>query len=347
MNNLPILTSSAPAKAPSRPAGKDEVAHEDTQKFGNVLAREVADTGKPADSNPKLSGKAAKQSGEQDNADTPPAVAADSSLSADMLATLLAQAAVPQTDAKAQLALNAQSGATVTSASGKTSKTQLAAGKDELLAAKPDMPLLETALPQIKNALKGNAKLTDTLSKNDLNLSNDTQNLRGGLINALTHQAANTSSLTGLTATASSFSIHTPVTQPAWGDEFGQKITWMANQRNQSAELHLNPPQLGPLDVVLKMNGDQATAMFTSPHAAVRDAIEQALPRLREMMADNGIMLGNATVSDQAARNNQDNSPRKSQGKLHDQLNAVEAASPQNARVTSISRHNGMVDTFA
>jgi flagellar hook-length control protein FliK len=98
--------------------------------------------------------------------------------------------------------------------------------------------------------------------------------------------------------------INTPVNQRKWSDEFSQKITWLAssNNQNQTAELHLNPPKLGPLDVVIKVSGDQATAQFTSSHAAVREAVEQAMPRLREMLADSGITLGNATVSDQAPR---------------------------------------------
>jgi flagellar hook-length control protein FliK len=108
--------------------------------------------------------------------------------------------------------------------------------------------------------------------------------------------------------------INTPVSHEKWGDEFNQKITWLSNQKEQTAELHLNPPQLGPMDVVLKVSGDQATAFFTSPHAAVREAVEQALPRLREMLADSGIMLGNATVSDQAPRNRQDSNDNKSSG---------------------------------
>lgn len=143
--------------------------------------------------------------------------------------------------------------------------------------------------------------------------------------------------------------INTPVTHDKWGDEFNQKITWLAGTKEQSAELHLNPPQLGPMDVVLKVSGDQATAMFSSPHAAVREAIEQALPKLREMMADNGIMLGNATVSDQSPRNQQNDSEDK-QSASRSGISAVSdtgGAGIQSVRVSPISRHNGIVDTFA
>ncbi|MDO8988288.1 MAG: flagellar hook-length control protein FliK [Sideroxyarcus sp.] len=142
--------------------------------------------------------------------------------------------------------------------------------------------------------------------------------------------------------------VSTPVTQSKWADEFSQKITWLASSgKEQTAELHLNPPQLGPLNVVIKVSGDQATALFTSPHAAVREAIEQAMPRLRDMMADNGIMLGNATVSDQTPRDQgQSGTPRASTATAND-IRDIAPASDSAPRVSPISRHNGIVDTFA
>jgi len=146
--------------------------------------------------------------------------------------------------------------------------------------------------------------------------------------------------------------INTPVTDKAWGNEFNQKITWMATQHVQTAELHLNPPNLGPLDVVLKVSGDQATALFTSPHAAVRDAVQQALPQLRDMLAGNGITLGNATVSDQSPKDQQAWQASQQQkgnggaaGKIDTPVTTGGIAAV--ATVSLGSRHQGMVDTFA
>jgi len=144
--------------------------------------------------------------------------------------------------------------------------------------------------------------------------------------------------------------INTPVTHEAWGDEFSQKITWMATQHEQTAELHLNPPNLGPLDVVLNVSGDQATALFTSPHAAVRDALEQALPKLREMLADNGITLGNAMVSDQSPKDQQAwqaEQRQKGNGGAKVDASVVAGSIPSGATIMSGRRHQGMVDTFA
>lgn len=90
--------------------------------------------------------------------------------------------------------------------------------------------------------------------------------------------------------------ITQPVGSPGWDNALADKVTWMSSQGNHVAELHLNPAHLGPIDVQLTIVNDQASAVFVSHHAAVRDAIEAAMPRLRDMLAENGIMLGNTMV---------------------------------------------------
>ncbi|HZW25670.1 MAG TPA: flagellar hook-length control protein FliK [Gallionella sp.] len=146
--------------------------------------------------------------------------------------------------------------------------------------------------------------------------------------------------------------VSTPLTSPAWPDDFSQKISWMISQKNQVAELHLNPPNLGPLDIVLKVSDNQATALFASPHANVRDAVENALPKLRELLADNGIMLGNATVSDQSAR---DRAPQEFAGRQSastggdsgKEIGEASAAGGSAPPAPTGRHHNGMVDTYA
>jgi flagellar hook-length control protein FliK len=143
--------------------------------------------------------------------------------------------------------------------------------------------------------------------------------------------------------------VSTPVGSNRWNEDLGQKITWMAGHGNQSAELQLNPPDLGPLNVVLNVSGDQATALFTSPHAAVRDAVQQALPKLREMLADNGIMLGNASVSDQGRQGAQSGfSGGGNKSSSSSSRGAIEVSSvQQGSRSVSTLQTQGLVDTFA
>ncbi|MDP3337760.1 MAG: flagellar hook-length control protein FliK, partial [Rhodoferax sp.] len=82
-----------------------------------------------------------------------------------------------------------------------------------------------------------------------------------------------------------------------WGKALGQQVVHLGQAGQQQAELQLNPPGLGPLKVTLSLNDQQLQAMFVSAHASVRAAVEAALPQLRASLADNGISLGNTSVS--------------------------------------------------
>ncbi|ABI59010.1 MULTISPECIES: flagellar hook-length control protein FliK [Nitrosomonas] len=134
---------------------------------------------------------------------------------------------------------------------------------------------------------------------------------------------------------------------PDWPEEFGRKITWLATQRMQAAELKLHPAHLGPIEISLQLSDDhQLTAQFVSHHTAVREAIEANLPRLREIMAENGITLADTSVSadtpQQQAESERDNSSRSS-GNNRFPNNSIGTHTP----VSLITRHSGIIDTFA
>lgn len=97
-----------------------------------------------------------------------------------------------------------------------------------------------------------------------------------------------------------STAIDMPLRQAGWDQALGDRVVWMVNQKFQGAEIKLNPPQLGPIEVRIQMHHDQAQVSFTAQHGAVRDALEAALPRLREMFAANGLGLGDVNVSQQS-----------------------------------------------
>jgi len=91
-----------------------------------------------------------------------------------------------------------------------------------------------------------------------------------------------------------------PVGSPAWGDAFSDRMALALQNRQPVAELHLNPPNLGPVEIQVSMNGDQASLSFFSPHAPVREAIQSAMPRLTEALAESGVSLGNVFVGAQS-----------------------------------------------
>lgn len=164
-------------------------------------------------------------------------------------------------------------------------------------------------------------------------------------------QSASSQLASGMMPNMATNNAQTTITAPlgsrAWPDEFSQKINWVSTQQNQVAELHLNPPDLGPMSVVLTVSENQATALFTSPHSAVREAIENALPKLRESLAENGIMLGNATVSDQPPRDS--GAGNFMSQRTHTRAETANLTATESAAIplTPARRHNGMIDTFA
>ncbi|OMH30038.1 flagellar hook-length control protein FliK [Motiliproteus sp. MSK22-1] len=92
----------------------------------------------------------------------------------------------------------------------------------------------------------------------------------------------------------------------AWTPGVSQRVSWMASQQIGRAELRLDPPELGSLNIRLTIHQDQASLSITSPSAQVREVLEQQMPRLREMLAESGIDLQQADVSDQPASQQSD-----------------------------------------
>lgn len=100
------------------------------------------------------------------------------------------------------------------------------------------------------------------------------------------------------TAAAGDAAMHMehPVGHADWSNELGNKLNWMATAQRQQADLVLNPPQLGRVEISLTVTGDQATAVFASASSEVRELLEDSLPRLREILSGAGINLGEAEV---------------------------------------------------
>ena len=105
----------------------------------------------------------------------------------------------------------------------------------------------------------------------------------------------------GLSSGKAADTIQVPPQHPQWGQQVGDRLNWMIGQGLQQADIRLNPPELGSLEIRIKLQGDQASVQFTSPHAAVRDAIDSAMPRLREMLEHSGLNLADVNVSSQSA----------------------------------------------
>ena len=86
--------------------------------------------------------------------------------------------------------------------------------------------------------------------------------------------------------------IHKPEGQ----QQLNEKIRWMVNARNTMAEIRLDPPEMGSMQVRVNVSGEAASVSFIVQSQQAKDALADAMPKLRDMLAEQGIELGDAQV---------------------------------------------------
>ncbi|WP_018411503.1 flagellar hook-length control protein FliK [Methyloversatilis thermotolerans] len=152
------------------------------------------------------------------------------------------------------------------------------------------------------------------------------------------HQADFRAHMSAAHQARNELAVATPVNQPGWAEDVGHQITWLADQGISKAELVLTPPHLGRIEISIEVGSDLSSAQFVSASPQVREALEQAMPKLREMLAQGGISLGEANVSsDQPSRDGQGGHQQGQRSR-----DTAEAAPSASAR-----RGVGLVDLFA
>ena len=86
--------------------------------------------------------------------------------------------------------------------------------------------------------------------------------------------------------------IHKPEGQ----QQLNEKIRWMVNARNTMAEIRLDPPEMGSMQVRVNVAGDAASVSFVVQSQQAKEALADAMPKLRDMLSEQGIELGDAQV---------------------------------------------------
>lgn len=147
--------------------------------------------------------------------------------------------------------------------------------------------------------------------------------------------------------TEKTVTVNTPVANgKAWALELNDKVAWLASKGNQVAKINLTPRELGPINISIKVSQDTASVQFNSALPQVRELIENALPKLRELMGEQGITLGDVNVSDnsEGAFFADDSRQRESSGFSGNEDESE--AMPQVSDI-KVNQGQGLVDLFA
>ena len=106
------------------------------------------------------------------------------------------------------------------------------------------------------------------------------------------------------------------IAKPEGHQQLAEKVRWMMNTKNLVAEIRLDPAELGSVHVKVALSGESATVNFVVQSQQARDAVDTATPKLREMLAEKGIELGESSV-----RQESDDRQGQGDGELSGQKN--------------------------
>ncbi len=134
-----------------------------------------------------------------------------------------------------------------------------------------------------------------------------------------------------------------------WSSGLSERVNWMINQKQHTATIRLDPPNLGKLDVQIKIVDDATLVTIQTQTAQTRDLIDSASTRLRDFLQDSGYQNVNVDVSQR-----QDQQQARSQGAF----NAIPDQPEENSDQEQAGEHlqqsknnystgEGLVDTFA
>ncbi|WP_420313963.1 flagellar hook-length control protein FliK [Aeromonas salmonicida] len=108
---------------------------------------------------------------------------------------------------------------------------------------------------------------------------------------------------------------HLKLASPETPVQLHQKVNLMLTDKLQQAEIQLDPLGLGKMKIQIQMGADnQANVHFVVQHGQTREMLEQAMPRLRDMLAGQGIQLGQTLVQQQPQQQSQGQSAFSGQG---------------------------------
>ncbi|MEX1200553.1 MAG: flagellar hook-length control protein FliK [Methylophaga sp.] len=159
---------------------------------------------------------------------------------------------------------------------------------------------LQNLLLNADNKPQANAQVAELIRQIQPGQQRSTDNRTpAGLVTALTPAASAPGQASAASTPQIAMDVQPQLNSAAWSRVVSSRVVWMAREGVQQAELRLNPANLGSVDVRLNINNDQASVTFLAQNAATREALEQAMPRLRESLAENGLSLTHSEVGQQ------------------------------------------------
>ncbi|HWJ33793.1 MAG TPA: flagellar hook-length control protein FliK [Steroidobacteraceae bacterium] len=141
--------------------------------------------------------------------------------------------------------------------------------------------------------------------------------------------------------------IHASVDGSDFSQGLSDRVSWMVDNGVNGAKLQVNPPQLGPIELRISVQGDHAQVWMTTHSAVTRDALESSSPKLREMLGAQGFGQVSVDISQRSFQDRSAYSPP-----AYERASSAEravAATPAISAITSSTPRTaiGALDAYA
>ncbi len=207
--------------------------------------------------------------------------------------------------------------------------------KNRLKPAVPDM-----LNNPIKNDVGINHKSADAMSAVQLN----------PVASAQLQTPAQTLASQHLPSALQSLQLNPQTPSSQWGDALGERVSFLINNKLNNAEIRIDPPHLGKLDIQIQVKEDSALIVINTQHAQTRDLIDAASVRLREVLQDAGYASVDVDVSHREQSMAQDGNNSQDQSSMAD-LNQGEAGHSESTdsirTEMAVHLNDGRIDYFA
>ena len=239
--------------------------------------------------------------------------------------------------------------ATPTSATEPTARpaetlTVTAPGSPGIDAGSPDSTSADPNTGQRQGEHQGDRQAQPTLSSRGPTITFSTDSLPSATLAA---SPSSTGSIPGTAASATSQPLALLGSPSQWAEPLAERLAGLAagnlNTRGvNTAEIRLHPPSLGQLEVRISVSNDQASLIVASASPEVREALQQALPRLDSLLSGLGIELAESEVRERQDDDFQAGADGSAAG---DDKGGSAAAESQSEQAEAVGL--GLLDTWA
>ena len=128
--------------------------------------------------------------------------------------------------------------------------------------------------------------------------------------------------------------------------ELATKIKWMFSNVIANAEIMMDPPELGPLTIRITQSGSETSIVFNVPNLTTKEMIEDNMSRLKEMLQEQGLKLGDAQV-EQQAKNSDDSFLKPNEFNNKGSGNEDDYDNTSDNEVTRVAASNNLLDVYS